>query len=68
MPEIEQLELEAHRAALETDVKQLVDKHLAIAEWDVPGIDKPLANRLILAAIRQALHGIEQALPGASTP
>ena len=47
---------------------QLVDKYLAIAEWDVPGIDEPLANRLILAAIRQALDGIEQTLPGASTP
>ena len=46
---------------------QLVDKYLAIAEWDVPCFDEPLANRLILAAIRQALDGIEQALPGAST-
>ena len=68
MPEIELLELAAHRAELETDVMQLVDKYLAIAEWDVPGIDEPLANRLILAAIRQALDGIEQTLPGASTP
>jgi hypothetical protein len=68
VPEIEQLELAAHRAELETDVMQLVDKYLAIAEWDVPGIDEPLANRLILAAIRQALDGIEQTLPGASTP
>lgn len=68
MPKIEQIELEAHRAQLETDVKLLVDKYLAIAEWDVPGIDEPLANRLILAAIREALSGIEQALPGAGTP
>ncbi len=68
MPEIEQLELAANRAELETDVMQLVDKYFAVAEWDVPGIDEPLANRLILAAIRQALGSIEQALPGASTP
>lgn len=63
MPKIEQMELEAHRAQLETDVKHLVDKYLAIAEWDVPGIDEPLANRLIIAAIRQALDHVEQALP-----
>jgi len=60
---MEQRELEAHRAKLETDVKQLVDKYLAIAEWDVPGVDEPLANRLIIAAIRQALERVEQALP-----
>jgi hypothetical protein len=61
----EQLELDAHREQLETDVSSLVDKYLAIAEWDVPGIDEPLACRLIIAAIRQALDGVEQALPQA---
>jgi hypothetical protein len=59
MPKIEQLELEAHRAQLETDVKHLVDKYLSIAEWDVPGIDEALANRLIIAAIRLALDRVE---------
>ncbi|QCB45401.1 hypothetical protein [Hydrogenophaga sp. PAMC20947] len=63
MPKIEEIELEAHRAQLEADVVDLVDKYLAIAEWDVPGIDEPLANRLIVAAIRRALDGVEQALP-----
>lgn len=63
MPKIEQLELEAHRAQLETDVKQLFDKYLAIAEWDVPGIDEPLAKQLIIAAIRLALDHVEEALP-----
>lgn len=63
MPKIEQMELEAHRAQLEADVDDLVDKYLAIAEWDVPGIDEPLANRLIITAIRQALDRVEKALP-----
>lgn len=63
MAKLEQLELEAHRAQLETDVKDLVDKYLAISEWDVPDIDEPLAHRLIIAAIRQALDRFEQALP-----
>lgn len=55
MPKIEQLELEAHRAQLEADVNGLVEKYRAIFGWDVPGVDEALAQRLILAAIRQAL-------------
>ncbi|WP_199915208.1 hypothetical protein [Parazoarcus communis] len=62
MTKIEKLELEAHRDQLETDVKDLVDKYLAISEWDVPDIDEPLANRLIIAAIRDALDHVEQGL------
>lgn len=63
MPRLEQLELEAHREQLEADVKRLVEKYLAISEWDVPGIDEPFANRLIIAAIRQALDHVEKAVP-----
>ena len=63
MSNMEHIELEAHRAQLEADVKQLVDKYLAIAEWDVPGIDEPLSTRLIIEAIRRALDQAEHALP-----
>ncbi len=63
MSKLEQLEMEAHREQLEADVKRLVEKYLAIAEWDVPGIDEPLANRLIVGAIRQALDRVEKGLP-----
>jgi hypothetical protein len=63
MPSTEKRELEAHRAQLEADVIDLVDKYLTIAEWDVPDIDEPLAHRLIIAAIRKALDQVEQALP-----
>jgi hypothetical protein len=44
----------------------LVDKYLAIAEWDVPEINEPLAVALIITAIRQALDRVEQALPAAA--
>lgn len=64
MPRPERLELEAHREQLETDVRRLVEKYLAISEWDVPEIDEPLSRRLIVAAIRQALDRVENALPG----
>lgn len=40
----EQMELEAHREPLEADVRRLVDKYLAI--------------KLIVAAIRQALDRV----------
>ena len=63
MPKPEQLELEAHRKQLEADVRQLVDKYLAISEWDVPEIDEPLATRLIIAAVRQALDSVENTVP-----
>lgn len=58
----EQLELDAHRDQLQTDVMRLVEKYRAIFEWDVPSIDEPLADRLIIAAIRQALDGVESGL------
>lgn len=60
---LERLELDAHREQLEADVRVLIDKYLAIAEWDVPEIDEPLAIRLIVAAIRQALERVEKASP-----
>ncbi len=63
MSKLEQLEMQAHNEQLVADVKRLVEKYLAIAEWDVPGIDEPLANRLIVGAIRQALDRVEQDLP-----
>jgi len=68
MPKIEQLELKAHRAQLEEDVNDLVEKYRAIFGWDVPGVDEALSERLILAAIRQALDGREKKLPGTRSP
>ncbi len=68
MPKIEQLELEAHRAQLEADVNDLVEKYRAIFGWDVPGVDEVLSERLILAAIRQALDGRERKFPGTRSP
>ena len=62
---LERLELEAHREQLEADVRRLVEKYLAISEWDVPEIDEPLASRFIITAIRQALDRVETALTDA---
>lgn len=68
MAKMEQLEMDAHRTQLVHDVAALVDKYRTIFEWDVPEIDEGAADRLILAAVRQALDHMEQALPDASLP
>jgi hypothetical protein len=59
MTQIEQLEMNAHRAQLTADVNGLVEKYRSIFGWDVPDIDEALSDRLILAAVRQALDAIE---------
>lgn len=64
MAKMELLELEAHREQLTADLKQMVEKYRSIFEWDVPDIDEPYSDKLIIAAIRQALDGVENALKG----
>jgi len=62
MKKIEQIELEAHRNQIDTDVKRLVEKFRAIFDWDVPEIDQRLADALILTEIRKALDDLEKSL------
>jgi hypothetical protein len=67
MKKIEQLELEAHRKQIDTDVKRLVEKYRAIFDWDVAEIDQGLADGLILAEIRKALDELEKGLAVSGT-
>ena len=60
MAQIEELEMDAHRAQLNSDVRHLVDKYRAIFGWDVPEVDEALSQRLIVKAIRQALDELER--------
>ena len=64
MPNIEQIELAAHRSSIIADVRKLVEKYRAIFDWDVPDIDQRNANGLIVAEIHKALDDIENELPG----
>lgn len=64
MAKIEQIELDAHRSEIISDVKSLVEKYRAIFDWDVPEIDQNLADKLILAEMRKALADIEKELLG----
>ncbi|MBK1720965.1 hypothetical protein CKO23_01695 [Thiocystis violacea] len=59
MTTMEQLELDAHRNQLISDVKHLVEKYRSIFAWDVPDMDQDRSDTLILAAIREALDGVE---------
>ena len=63
MADMEQIELDRHRAQLTSDVKALVEKYRKIFEWDVPEVDEARATKLIADAIRQALA--EAAAPSA---
>lgn len=58
MAQIEELEMNAHRAQLNSDVRSLVDKYRAIFGWDVPEVDLASADRLIVTALRQALDDL----------
>ncbi len=64
MAKMEKIEMDAQRRQLQSDVRQLVEKYRSIFEWDIPDIDQALSDRMIIAAIRQALDEIEKTLPG----
>jgi hypothetical protein len=64
MARIEDVELQAHRNAVISDVKKLVGEYRAIFDWDVPEIDQKLADKLILAEVRKSLDALEQNLIG----
>lgn len=59
MAEMEEIELQKLRKALDRDVAALVNKYLKAMEWDIPEADEPRAKRLILDEIRQALGRME---------
>lgn len=58
MKKMEQLELDAHRDQIIADMRNLFDKYRAIFDWDIPEIDQPAADKLILAAMHAALDNI----------
>lgn len=68
MPQMEVLELDAHREQLTADVQALVERYRSIFEWDIPDINQGRSDRLILQAIRQALDGVEEKLAIEDSP
>ena len=64
--QIEQIELNAHRNQIISDMKNLVEKYRAIFGWDIPEINQNAADKLILAALRKTLDDIETELAAKS--
>jgi len=60
MSKMEQLELDAYRNEIISDMEGLVEKYRAIFDWDIPEVDEAAADKLILAAMHAALDGIAQ--------
>ncbi|MDO8264504.1 MAG: hypothetical protein Q7T21_14965 [Gallionella sp.] len=58
MKKMEQLELDAYRNEIVADMSDLVEKYRRIFGWDIPEIDQPAADKLILAAMHKALDDI----------
>jgi len=58
MKKMEQLELDAQRHAITADMRGLLEKYRTIFGWDIPEIDQPGADKLILAAMHKALDDI----------
>lgn len=58
MQKMEQIELDAYRGEIVTDMRSLVEKYRRIFEWDIPEVDQLAADKLIVAALRKALEDI----------
>lgn len=58
MKAMEQLELDAYRSEIASDMSSLLEKYRAIFGWDIPEIDQVAADRLILAAMHAALDNM----------
>ncbi len=59
MSSMEEQEMMAHQGELVVDVQNLLEKYRSIFAWDIPELDVAQADRLILAALREALSGVE---------
>ena len=60
MKKMEQMELDAYRSNIVTDMRNLFDKYRTIFDWDIPEIDQQAADKLILAAMHSALDDISK--------
>ncbi len=60
MTSIQELEIGRYYDELKEDVKDLVDKYLRIADWDIPDNDERRTVALIVQAVRKALEEVER--------
>lgn len=55
MSSVEEIELERHRKQMLHDMHALVEKYRAIFDWDVPGVNQAVADKLIMQAMQDTL-------------
>jgi hypothetical protein len=61
---MEQLELDAYRSEIASEISSLVEKYRWIFDLDIPEIDQRASDKLILAAMHTALDEIAAKLAG----
>jgi hypothetical protein len=54
--------MDAHRKDLINDMHRLLEKFCTNFGWDIPEIDQPGADKLVLAAMHKALDNITVSL------
>lgn len=59
MEKIEQIEMDRYRKDIASDIRTLVEKYRSIFGWDVPDIDQPYSDKIILMEMQKALQEIE---------
>lgn len=55
MSSVEEIELDRHRKQMFHDMHKLVEKYRAIFDWDVPGVNQAIADKLIMQAMQDTL-------------
>ena len=56
MSNIEELELQAYKNNITSDVAALLDKYRAIFTWDIPEVDIHFVEKLVLGEIAKAVE------------
>jgi hypothetical protein len=60
MSNMEQIEINAYRAEIASDMNKLVERYRAVFNWDIPEVDEHVAEKLILSAMQAALNDIAE--------
>ncbi|MGC2167441.1 MAG: hypothetical protein WA632_15665 [Gallionella sp.] len=60
MSTMEQIELNAYRQEIVSDMQKLVEKYRTVFNWDIPEVDERAAKKLIVSAMQTALNDIAE--------
>lgn len=60
MSDIQEIEINRYRGRIVKDMRHLIERYREIMAWDIPENDPVEADKLIFAAIHEALDKIEK--------